>query len=330
MKKPPLAPATALLLGLSLMATSCGTDGAGAAVDPSNDSVEMVVHTGPGGGSDVFARATAQMLSEGEITSRDWMVQNVEGGSGAQAMAHMARQGGNDDVIAAVTMTWLSTPLTVGEGMIRLDELTPIAQVLTEPTFLAVPGESPFDEVQELIEASNNGEQLTHVGGSPTAHASLVGDMVQKETGAQWRFLSFSGGGERMSALLGGDADLMLGSLEDFEQHVRSGDLRLLAVAEDERLESHPDVPTLKESGVDISPPDQVRGFVGPPDMDPESVALYEDLFRELSESQAWQDYLIDNGWVDGFAPAEEWGANISALEEELTVLIDEFELAES
>ena len=330
MKRSPLIPATALMLGLSLTATSCAADGAGAAVDPATEAVDMIVHTGPGGGSDVFARAIAQMLSEEDITSSSWMVQNVEGGSGAQAMAYMARQGGNDDVSAAVTMTWLSTPLTIGEGMIRLEELTPIAQVLTEPTFLAVPGDSPFEEVQELIEASSNGEQLTHVGGSPTAHASMVGDMIQQETGAQWRFLSFAGGGERISALLGGDADLMLGSLEDFEQHVRSGDLRLLAVAEDEPLESHPDVPTLKESGVDISPPDQVRGFVGPPDMSPEAVALYEGLFRELSESQAWQDYLIDNGWVDAFAPAEEWGANISGLEDELIVLIDEFDLVES
>lgn len=307
----------------TLLMASCGEEG-GADFDPAAEAVEVVVHTGPGGGSDVFARAVTDMLREGNITANQWMVQNIEGGSGAQAMSNMVQQGGNDDVIAAVTMTWLTTPLTVGEGMVSLSEFTPIAQVLTEPTFIAVRDDAPYETMEDLVDASVDGESITQVGGSPTAHASIVGDLIQNEIGAEWRFLSFSGGGERVSALLGGDADLMLGSAEDFDQHVRGGNMRLLAVAEPERLESHPDVPTLDESGVSIDPPDQVRGFVGPPDMDPELVQSYEDVFRELSESDEWDEYLVENGWVGDFAGSEEWGNNITGLEEELATLFDQ------
>lgn len=323
MKRVNRTSAVGIAAAATLLVTSCG-EGIGADFDPISEPVEVVVHTGPGGGSDVFARAVTDMLREADITSNQWMVQNVEGGSGAQAMSNLAQQTGNDDVIAAVTMTWLTTPLSVGEGMVTLSEFTPIAQVLTEPTFIAVRGDSPYEEMQDVVDASENGESITQVGGSPTAHASIVGDLIQHEIGAQWRFLSFSGGGERVSALLGGDADLMLGSAEDFDQHVRGGSMRLLAVAEDERLESHPDVPTLSESGVDIEPPDQVRGFVGPPEMDPELVQRYEDAFRELSESEVWEEYLIDNGWVGDFESADEWGNNIDSLEEELAELFDE------
>jgi putative tricarboxylic transport membrane protein len=292
-------------------------------------SVEVVVHTGPGGGSDVFARALTEMMTEAEIVDTPWPVRNVEGGSGAAAMAHMMQEQGNDETIAAITMTWVATSLTT-EGAVDLRELTPIAQVLTEPTFIAARVDAPFDDFDEMIAWSqDNPGELNLSGGSVTSHAALVAAAIQDETDTAWRFVSFPGGGERIAAVLGGDTDIMFGSVQDFEQHVRAGDMKWIATIEEERADFLPDVPTVLELGYDVIVLEQVRGFIGPPGMPPEVVAAYERLIDDLAATDAWQTYMEENGWISAFAGSQEWGDTLERLYGDLGALLEEVDIEE-
>jgi putative tricarboxylic transport membrane protein len=333
------------LLAAALAMTACGTDaddGGEAAAGPAEEaqdvdasdwdapaSVDIVVHSGPGGGSDVFARQISQMLYDQDFTTNPWPVENVEGGSGATAMAHMMQEGGNDETFAAITMTWIATSITT-EGAVDIRELTPIAQVLIEPTFIVAREDAPFDDFDEMIEyAEENPGQLNVSGGSVTSHASIIATLMQEETGTEWRFISFPGGGERISAMLSGDTDIMFGSLQDFEQYIRDGSLKWIASIEEERSDFLDEVPTVRELGYDVEVLEQVRGIVGPPNMSPEAVAGYQEMIREFTETEEWLEYVDENGWTSAYAPADEFGQTIDQLMERLTDILADVDVEE-
>jgi putative tricarboxylic transport membrane protein len=87
---------------------------------------------------------------------------------------------------------------------------------------------------------------------------------------------------------------------------VRSGKLRPIAQIAAQRIDGFPDVPTLREEGFKIPDVPQARGLVGPPDMPPEALKYYSDLFRKITESQSWRDYMkqtqTQNAYLDSGA----------------------------
>jgi putative tricarboxylic transport membrane protein len=122
-----------------------------------------------------------------------------------------------------------------------------------------------------------------------------------KHTGANWAFISFPGGGERIAALLGGHVNMMVIDVQEAGEHLRAGSLRILAQVTEKRLPSLPNVPTLKEAGFDVPVVPQVRGIVAPPGMPADALAFYEDLFGRLAKTGTWKKYLEENQFEDGF-----------------------------
>ena len=129
---------------------------------------------------------------------------------------------------------------------------------------------------------------------------------LQKSTGARWAFISFPGGGERMAALLGGHVNMMVIEPAEVGEHVRAGNIRVLAQVSDKRLSGFPNVPTLREAGFDVAAVPQVRGVVAPPGIPKENVAYWEEVFRKLTQTDSWRKFLNDNQFEDGYQNAAE------------------------
>ena len=188
-----------------------------------------------------------------------------------------------------------------------MDELTPIARLVLEPALVVVRADSPFKTMKDFIEAAKqkpNG--LKQSGGSVLSRDAVVRQVLVSHTGAQWPFISFPTGGERISALLGGHVDMMIIEPSEAGEMIRAGKLRPIAQVSETRLDAFKDVPTLKEAGYDIPNVPQARGIVGPPDMPKEAVAYYSDLFKKVSESPAWNKYLEDTLLQNAYlAPAD-------------------------
>jgi putative tricarboxylic transport membrane protein len=263
----------------ALALTGCGAQQDGA-VPGAPSETETVVHTGPGGGSDVFARQVIKLMQQDKLISDSWPVRNQTDGASMGAMKYVADKQGSDDTIAAITPTWLVTPLTIAGGTVTIDDLQPIAALLIEPQMMAVRTDSPYHAPQDFINAAKaKPETLTQVGGSATATDSLTGKELQAQTGTKWKFQSFSGGADRTNALVKGDAQMMIGGAGDFVDLVKAGKLRIISVMGSERVSAFPDVPTLKEQGFDVtSLPEEFRGFVGPKGMSDEALKYYQDL----------------------------------------------------
>jgi putative tricarboxylic transport membrane protein len=269
--------------------------------------IEVVVHTGPGGGSDLLARAVALMMEKEKLLPVRMQVANKTGGGGAVAAAYLAEKKGETHTIGLFTGVWLTNPLTSAEAKVSLRDLTPVARLVLEPALIAVKADAPYKTLADFVAAAKQKPgELKQSGGSITSRDNVVRQQLQKAGGARWQFISFPGGGERIAALLGGHVNMMVIEPAEAGEHIRAGNMRVLAQVADARLPAFPNVPTLKEAGFNVTPVPQVRGVVAPPGIPRENVAYWENVFRKLTQTESWKKFLADNQFEDGYQNAAE------------------------
>ncbi len=287
--------------------------------------VEVVVHTGPGGGSDLLARAVAIMMEKEKLLPVRLQVVNKTGGGSATAAAYLAEKKGDAHTLGFFTGVWLTTPLTSAEAKVTLRDLTPVARLVLEPALIAVKADAPYKTLADFINAAKkNPGQLKQSGGSITSRDNVVRQQLQKHTGARWAFISFPGGGERMAALLGGHVNMMVIEPSEIGEHIRAGNMRALAQISGTRLSGFPDVPTLKEAGFDVEAVPQVRGVVAPPGIPRENVAYWEEVFLKLSRSESWRKYLQENQFENGYQNAADLGKFYGEFTERMRGILQE------
>jgi len=278
--------------------------------------VEAVVHTGPGGGSDLLARAVALMIEKEKLLPVRMQVVNKTGGGGAVAAAYLAEKKGETHTIGFFTGVWLTNPLTSAEAKVSLKDLTPVARLVLEPALIAVKADAPYKTLAEFVSAAKQKPgELKQSGGSITSRDNVVRQQLQRAGGARWQFISFPGGGERIAALLGGHVNMMVIEPAEAGEHIRAGNMRVLAQVTDSRLPAFPNVPTLKEAGFNVTPVPQVRGVVAPPGIPRENVAYWEGVFKKLTQTESWKKFLADNQFEDGYQNA----ADLTKFYEEFT-----------
>jgi putative tricarboxylic transport membrane protein len=281
--------------------------------------IEAVVHTGPGGGSDIFARAIAEMLQKEKLINQRMQVINKSGGGSAVAMSYLAEKKGETHTIGFFTGVWVTNPLTAAEAKVTVKELTPIVRLVLEPAVVAVKADSPYKDMKDFIEAARKSpNQLRQSGGSVTGRDNLMRLLIQKATGAQWTYISFPSGGERLSNLLGGHVQMMVIEPQEAGEQIRAGNLRVIASLTEKRLPSMPNVPTIKEQGIEVTIIPQARGVLAPPAVSREIVQYWEGVFDRFSKSASWKQYVEQNQFEDGYLK----GAPLNKFFDDLTVLM--------
>lgn len=269
--------------------------------------VEIVVHTGPGGGADVLARFISQVIEKENLAPVRFTVNNRDGGGGLRAMAYVAEKKGDTHSIAVFTGNWLTNPLVRAEAKFTLKDMTPVVRLVLEPAVIAVKADSPHKTLKDFIDAAKKTPgAMKQSGGSQTSRDNVVRQLLMKETGANWAFISFPGGGERIAALLGGHVNMMVIEPQEAGEHIKAGGMRVIAQVADKRLAAYPNIPTIKESGYNIPNVPQVRGIVMPAGVAPDVVAYYEDLFQRLVKTATWRKYLEEQQFEDGFQKSGE------------------------
>jgi putative tricarboxylic transport membrane protein len=281
--------------------------------------VDVIVHTAPGGGNDLLARAVAQMLEKEKLLPVRMLVINKPGGNGAVAAAAISEKKGDPHTLGFITSVWIANPLTTSEAKITLHDLTPVANLLREPAVFAVRTDSPFKTLKDFVEAAKaKPGELKQSGGSVTSRDNLIRQTLQSATGAKWAFVSFQGGGERLAALLGGHVDMMVIEPQEAGEQIRAGKLRVLAQIAEKPLAGYPNVPTLKEAGYDIKATPQIRAVVAPPAFPKEAQAYYEDMFAKLRQTASWKKYVEDYQLEDSFSNGPELGKTITEIETDM------------
>ncbi len=310
-----------------LVLTSCGVTRGDD--DPSNRRLRMMIPNSPGGGYDLTGRAAADVMQSNDLTGR-FEVSNVLGASGTVAMQRLLNEEGADDLLMTMGLGVVGAVYTNGSDATPA-KATPIASVVEEQEGILVPADSPFRTVDDLVEAWTKDPGSVTVGGgsSPGGPDHLFPMQLAKTIGVEPRevnYISYDGGGPLTTALLGSKIDVGMSGLGEFEGQIEAGELRVLAVSGEERLDTV-DAPTLTESGVDLVFTNW-RGILAPPGISDAQRDYYIELLTEMHGTKEWQDALERNGWSDNFATGDDFGRFLQEQDERVRTTLKELGLA--
>ncbi|MCS0497193.1 tripartite tricarboxylate transporter substrate binding protein [Ancylobacter sp. MQZ15Z-1] len=285
--------------------------------------VSIVVHAGPGGANDVFGRQIINVIEKEKLSPVRFVMVNKTGGGSVSAMNFVTAAKGDNDMIALFASNWTSDHIVQKEAENSLQGLTPIANLIVEPALVVVRADSPYKTLKDFIDAAKaSPNTLKQSGGSPIGRDAVVRYLLMANTGAKWHYISFQGGGERISALLGGHTDMYVLDATEAGDLIRSGQLRALAQVSDTRIPGFPDVPTIREAGYAIDIPVQARGVVGPPGMSKEAVAFYQDLFAKMVQTPTWKKYIADNQLENRYIPGDQLKEFLAGYAEQMKKIL--------
>ncbi|HEY1266060.1 MAG TPA: tripartite tricarboxylate transporter substrate binding protein [Candidatus Binatia bacterium] len=277
-------------------ASLCQVFGAWAQSFRPTQPVEIVVHSALGGGSDVFARAVVEMIEKEKLLDQPLRVVNKTAGASIEAMEYLVQKRGDDHTIAVFTNTWVATPLTSKAAKYSVKDITPVVRLVLEPTIAVVRGDSPYKTMNDFVAAAKKDPMaLKQAGGSATAIESLTGLLVQSATGAKWTFVSTPAIKDRIANLLSNNVQIIIPQPQDVNEYIANGKMRPIAAFTERRLAVLPDLPTIKEQGIQMPIIANARGILAPPGVRREVVAFWEDFFGRLAATRSWKEYLEEN-----------------------------------
>jgi tripartite-type tricarboxylate transporter receptor subunit TctC len=216
-----------------------------------NRPIKMIVPFAPGG-ADVIARLVGDQISA--VLGQPVVHENRPGAGGVT---------GTKSIVTAApdgyTITLASPgPITVAPAVNKnadydpIRQLAPVALIATSPIVLVVNPNLPVKTVKELVTYANaNPGKVNYasVGFGTSPH--LLGELLKQKTGAQIVHVPYRGSSPALVDILSGEIQFLFDNLRNVQTFIQSGKLRALAVTSETRSEDLPDVPTMKESGVD-------------------------------------------------------------------------------
>jgi putative tricarboxylic transport membrane protein len=289
-----LAAVTAMLL------TSCGVTRGDE--NEGLHRLRMMVPNSPGGGYDLTARTAVKIMEDNDITGRV-EVFNVIGAGGTVAMARLMNERGNDDLMMTMGLGVVGATYTNGSD-IKASEATALAKLIEDPGAIFVPADSPLQTVDDFVEAWKADSAGVTIGGgsSPGGPDHLFPMELAETVGVDPKtvnFITYDGGGDLLTALLGKKITAGTSSPGELIDQIEAGQLRVLAVSSDERVEGV-DAPTLKESGIDLTFANW-RGVLAPPGISDDAKQRMIRALEELHGTDQWKEALTKNGWTDAF-----------------------------
>ncbi|GLQ53060.1 Bug family tripartite tricarboxylate transporter substrate binding protein [Devosia nitrariae] len=267
----------------------------------------------PGGGWDQTAR-TMQQVMQDEGIAANVQVTNVPGAGGTIGLAQFANQAQGDPSQLIVGGYVMVGAILTNQSPVTLDNVTPIARLTGESEALVVPANSPIQTLDDLVaQLKENPGSVSWAGGSAggTDHilAGLVATAVDVDP-TQINYIAYSGGGEALAAILGGQVTVGVSGYGEFASQIEAGELRLLALSGESRLEGV-DAPTLSEAGVDVVL-ENWRMVAAAPGITPEQEAEINADIAAMVESDAWQEALASRGWVNTYLAGEDFKAQLA------------------
>lgn len=299
-------------------------DGSNAsAVDFSNTSVTCVVPYDAGGGTDAVMRGLAD-AAKGSF--KNITVENRSGAGGATGMLYGANAKNDGSIITMITVELATLEAMGNNAGLTYSMFKPIMMVNSAASAITVKADDDrFNTLEDFIEYSKTNEvQVGNSGLGAIWHLAAAG--LAKEAGTTFKHVGYDGANGAITDLLGGHIDAVAVSYAEVNSFVESGDLKVLAVMANDRLEAIPDVPTCIECGYDV-----VLGTwrgLGVPASTPDEVVdeLYR-IFSEACESDEFKEFMANTNNVIDIMNGEEFEAMIADQLALYTDLVDELGL---
>lgn len=289
------------------------SDGGGSSID----SVAVIAPADPGGGWDQTARTFAQTLSDESLVSSA-PVTNIGGAGGTVGLASLATETNPNTLM--ITGSVMVGAVETNASDVRVEDMTPIAKLTEEPLVVVVPKDSPYDTMEDFVDAwIEKGADMAITGGSAGGIDHILAALLLTDAGVDaadvpntLNYIANSGGGEALTLLLGGQVQAGISGVGEFSQQVEAGELKALAVSSGEPALLLPEAPTLTDEGFDIVVTNW-RGLIAPGDISDDEKSALEDLVTAAHDSESWAATLETNGWTDAFMVGDEFSSFLEA-----------------
>jgi tripartite-type tricarboxylate transporter receptor subunit TctC len=269
--------------GLSLMAPTLAL--AQQAIDYPVSRVTLVTHSSPGGGTDVFLRDLSKHLNG--IIKTNFAVENIRGGSGATAVAHVAKGAADGSIFYGTTPTYIQTTL-LSKPAVGYDALDPIAIVFLDPELIYTRADSPFRTLTDAVNNARTPGKARWGASNPASLERIAMERLARAANVKVPIVSHDGGADQMIGVLNGTYDIGVGEMQELAAQLEAGKIRLLATLSEKRLTGLPQLPTAKEQGFNVVVR-KFRGIAGPKGVPDNVAAAWESALRRVVELPAYK-----------------------------------------
>ncbi|MGK0299062.1 MAG: putative tricarboxylic transport membrane protein [Gammaproteobacteria bacterium] len=255
------------------------------------DTVTIITHSSPGGGSDVFLRELSRYLAP-EL-GVNIVIKNVTGGSGATAIAELANAKADGSKFYATTPTFIYTSL-LSQPAFTYKDVEPLVNLFTDPELIYTAANSPYKTLDDVL-AKARSSRGTWGAANPASLERQALEQLKSATGVNAAVVSHEGGGDLIINVLNGTLDIGVGEAQELKSQLEAGSLRVLATFSDRRLLQFPDVPTVQELGHKVVVR-KFRGIAAPKGLPSEIIKRWEVAIQAVLNNPEYQkSYLADN-----------------------------------
>jgi putative tricarboxylic transport membrane protein len=271
--------------------------------------VTLITHSSPGGGSDVFLREMSKHLVK--YINATFVIENVQGGSGARALTKLATGRPDGSVLYATTPTYIFTSL-LSKPQHTYKNVQPLVNVFSDAEVVFTRADGPFRTMADLITHAK--EKRGRWGAAnPASLERQAAERLRRAAGVNAAVVSHEGGGDMMINVLNGTLEMGVGEIQELRSQLESKRVRLLAVFNPQRLAAFPDVPTVKEAGYDVVVR-KFRGLAGPQGLPADVIAVWERAIQGLLNDPEYKAVYAAESLVADFMPQAAYEPFVNAF----------------
>lgn len=283
--------------------------------------VTLVVPFPPGGVADTIARPIAQAL--GDKLGQPIVIENKGGAGGAIGIGQAGRAKPDGYTLlmslSSISILPAADRLLERKPAYQLDQFVPIARITADPTVLVVRADAPYQTLDEFLEAARKqGGKLSYGSSGIYGTMHVPMEMLQNAAGIKMMHVPFTGAGPAVQALVGGQVDALATGPSSVMQLIQAGRVRPLAHWGDDKLESLPQVPSLKSKGFDASFV-QWSGIFALAGTPPAVIDKLRQAVKQIAEDPAVQARIAGTGspvqYLDAPAFDDYWKKDSASLE---------------
>ncbi|MDQ2151334.1 tripartite tricarboxylate transporter substrate binding protein [Alcaligenaceae bacterium C4P045] len=261
--------------------------------------VTLVVPFAPGGTVNLMGRLLANRMSE--ALRQPVIVENKPGGGGSIGANMVAKAPADGYTLLLATMGQQSIQPLLSQSLPydAHKDFAPVALFATVPNVLAVSANTPAKNVAELVAyAKANPGKLNMASAGIGSVNHMTGELFMFRSGARFEHVPYRGAGPATADLLSGQVQILFANLPNVLSYVKSGQIRVLAVASDKRSPALPDVPTLAEAGVKDAVVESWYGVMATAGTDPQIIRKLQDTVVGIARDPALVTQLDEQGAV--------------------------------
>lgn len=270
------------------------------------DTAKLIVPWKAGGGTHVLFSIFEKRIQELDITPKIKVV-TVPGQGGNKGAKEAAKAKPDGCTLFAIHQSAITSYLN-GRVDFQYDGFETVANLTSTPDIVGAAASVPFDDFEGFAKHAKENPEGLKAGATFGSTSQFIWLLLAEKMGVEFSFVPYDGTSERMTALLSGAIDLGSLNVASGRKHLESGDLKGFAIAADERSKHLPDMPTLKELGVDLSFALE-RGIVAPKGTPKEIIDMWADVFKTAAEDEDLLKQMDEKGTGVSFQGPDDFRA---------------------